>query len=185
MKIEDIHNNQELIRAIKEGETPKYIFFWGHKSKKKGIIDNSCLSQWYPSPFKVNDITYMDAEHYMMSEKARIFKDEQTREKILNSDNPAKAKIYGREVKNFNENIWIEQRSHIVICGNMAKFYQNKDLLAYLLSTHNRILVEASPKDRIWGIGMDKNNPDITNPKKWKGLNLLGYALMDVRKRLM
>ncbi|MDJ0633261.1 MAG: NADAR family protein [Xenococcaceae cyanobacterium MO_188.B29] len=75
----------------------------------------------------------------------------------------------------------LEYRSPIVVKGNLAKFSQKEALKEFLLNTKERILVEASPRDRIWGIGLGQNNPDAANPYQWQGLNLLGFALMEVR----
>ncbi|SUY42887.1 NADAR family protein [Clostridium perfringens] len=84
-------------------------------------------------------------------------------------------------VKNFNENIWNERKIDIVVKGNIEKFSQNEELKKFLLNTKNKIIVEASPYDSIWGVGLSVNNENITNPNKWSGKNLLGFALMEVR----
>ncbi|MCL4145044.1 UNVERIFIED_CONTAM: hypothetical protein GTU68_065736 [Idotea baltica] len=121
----------------------------------------------------------------MMAEKARLFNDRINLEKIINSKSPGQAKQYGREVLGFKEDVWLANRSKIVKKANIEKFSQNEALKDYLLSTRNRVLVEASPVDTIWGIGLAKDSEHITNPLKWRGLNLLGFALMEVRDILM
>jgi ribA/ribD-fused uncharacterized protein len=166
-------------------ETLKYIFFWGHQASKDGIITKACFSQWWESSFTVNNIEYKTAEHWMMAQKAILFNDTITFEKILQSKTAAEAKKLGREVTRYNDEIWLKNRYSIVKEGNYHKFSQHSDLREFLLNTNNRILVEASPVDAIWGIGMAADNPEITNPQNWKGLNLLGFALMEVRDELI
>ncbi len=120
----------------------------------------------------------------MMAEKARLFDDRICLNRILKSNNPGEAKKLGRTVQSFQQDVWIKHRTPIVVAGNMAKFSQNEQLKEFLVNTKTRVLVEASPVDRIWGIGLGADNPDRENPWKWKGLNLLGFALMQVREQL-
>ena len=103
---------------------------------------------------------------------------------ILNNNNPKDIKAYGRKVSNFNEKVWDENKEQIVLKGNILKFSQNSPLKDYLLNTKEKILVEASPYDKVWGIGMKEDSPGITGINNWKGLNLLGFALMETRERL-
>ena len=117
----------------------------------------------------------------MMAEKAKLFKDLVTYEKIINASNPSEAKALGREVAGFDESLWLSNRFDIVVRGNRLKFGQNPELKEYLLNTSDRILVEASPVDKICGVGLATDNPDIENPNLWRGLNLLDFALMEVR----
>lgn len=166
------------------GKPVKYLFFWGHQPSKDGSVTKSCFSQWWLSDFKVDEITYKSAEHYMMAEKARLFNQEEMRIKIINSNSPAAAKKLGRQVENFDFNVWESNRFEIVKKANYYKFSQNKDLKEFLMQTKKRILVEASPVDAIWGIGLAADNNNASNPKKWRGLNLLGFALMEVRDEL-
>ncbi|AOM39453.1 NADAR family protein [Xenorhabdus hominickii] len=177
----DIKNLCDLYQS---GKKLKYIFFWGHKTNHANQVIKSCLSQWYPAHFTVDEVTYTSAEHYMMAEKARLFNDSEILEKIINAKSPGAAKAYGREIRGFKQSIWDEHRLEIVIEGNLAKFSQNKPLGEFLLNTGNKILVEASPVDRIWGIGLAEDVPNIQNPLTWDGLNLLGFALMRVRDKL-
>ena len=120
----------------------------------------------------------------MMAKKAELFKDDIVLEKILQAKSPAEAKKFGREVKNYNETIWLAARFEIVKQGNYHKFSQNSELKTFLLNTKDRVLVEASPVDAIWGIGMASDHKNALNPAKWQGLNLLGFALMEVRDEL-
>ncbi len=162
----------------------KFLFFWGHQPNKEGKITKTCFSQWRLSSFKVDKVTYKTAEHWMMAKKAQLFNDQEILEKILEADSPAEAKKLGREVKNYDDKIWLENRFEIVKEGNLHKFSQNKALKEFLINTKDRVLVEASPVDPIWGIGMAGDHKDVLNPEKWKGLNLLGFALMEVRDEL-
>jgi ribA/ribD-fused uncharacterized protein len=117
----------------------------------------------------------------MMAEKAKLFGDHHVREKILQTKHPKEAKNLGRTVSGFQEEIWIKHRCDIVKRGNVAKFSQNNDLKDFLLQTKDAILVEASPNDNIWGVGLAANDPKIKNPNQWQGLNLLGFLLMEIR----
>lgn len=169
-----------------ENTTPesKFLFFWGHQPNKDGSISKTCFSQWWLSSFEVDKVIYETAEHWMMVKKAELFKDDAVLEKILKAKSPAEAKKLGREVKNYNETLWLAARFDIVKEGNYHKFSQNPELKTFLLNTKDRVIVEASPVDAIWGIGMAGDHKDAQNPEKWRGLNLLGFALMEVRDDL-
>lgn len=169
---------------VKNGTEVKYYFFWGHTPKIPGTVDKSCLSQWFPASFKVEGIVYPTAEHWMMAEKARLFKDEEALEKILNSDKPGTAKALGREVRNFDKAVWDAKAYHIVVEGNMHKFAQNTAMKDFLFTTGNKIIVEASPRDRIWGIGLGQERA-AEGPHVWQGKNWLGFALMEARDKLV
>lgn len=176
-------SRDDLAQAIEDGVKPKWAFFWGHKPSQDASITKSCFSQWWSGhPFQIDGITYTTAEHYMMAEKARLFRDQTTLAEIIAAKSPAIAKKLGRQVTNFDETIWLRHRWDIVVRGNAAKFAQHADLKTFLLQTGDRILVEASPFDRIWGIGMAATHPEAERPQNWKGLNLLGFALMEVRQ---
>ncbi|GAB3501855.1 NADAR family protein [Emticicia fontis] len=175
---------EKLIANESTGNRNKFLFFWGHQPAKDGTITKTCFSQWWLSSFVVDGITYATAEHWMMAKKAEIFKDEEILNKILSAKSPAEAKKLGRKVRNYQEEIWLANRYTIVKQGNFHKFSQNQALKDFLLDTAERVIVEASPVDSIWGIGMATDYKDIENPEKWKGLNLLGFALMEVRDEL-
>jgi len=170
-----------LKSCVENGENPKYLFFWGHTKKANQAITNTCFSQWYASPFKVNGITYQTTEHWMMAQKALLFDNDDIQQQIIESSHPAEAKKLGRKVTGFDESIWKQHRTNIVRIGNIHKFNQNRALGGYLLNTKKRVLVEASPYDRIWGIGLTKDSEAAQNVYAWRGLNLLGFALMEVR----
>ena len=146
--------------------------------------ENGYLSNWYPSKFTVNDVDFSSMEQYMMYKKAVCFGDKDMADKILATDDVAEIKAFGRLVVNYNESYWNGVRQIVVFEGLTAKFSQNEDLKAKLKATDNSILAECAVKDRIWGIGLSMNNPDRLQIDKWKGQNLLGYALMMVRERL-
>ena len=162
----------------------KYLFFWGHTPKHAGVVGAECLSQWYPAPFEVDGVRFETAEHYMMWGKARLFDDEKAAARILAAGHPKEAKDLGRTISGFDEATWVAQRVAIVTAGNVEKFRQNPDLLAFLLGTNQRVLVEASPLDRIWGIGLAATDEKAQDPAQWRGLNLLGEALMAARETL-
>jgi len=162
----------------------KFLFFWGHQPSKDGIVTKTSFSQWWESSFTVDGVEYKTAEHWMMAKKARLFNDEIIFKRIIEVKSPAEAKKLGREVQNYNEEVWLKNRYEIVKEGNLHKFSQHQDLKEFLLNTKEVILVEASPVDAIWGIGMANDHQDINNPKRWRGLNLLGFALMEVRDEL-
>ena len=180
----DARSVEELLAIIKRGARPKYVFFWGHKPKVPGRVDRSCLSNWFPSPFVVDGVRYPTTEHFMMASKARLFSDDRIYEQIVAAGGPSKAKALGRQVRGFREEVWAEHRFGIVVAGNYAKFDQTSELGTFLIGTGTRVLVEASPRDRIWGIGMSRDNEQARDPARWRGLNLLGFALMEVRARL-
>jgi ribA/ribD-fused uncharacterized protein len=162
----------------------KFLFFWGHQPNKDGSISKTCFSQWWLSSFEVDKVIYKTAEHWMMAKKAKLFNDDEVLAKIIKANSPAEAKKLGREVKNYDDKLWLANRYEIVKEGNYHKFNQNAALKTFLINTNDRVLVEASPVDPIWGIGMASDHKDVLNPEKWKGLNLLGFALMEVRDEL-
>lgn len=178
------YNIEQLIENQSADKGNKFLFFWGHQASKDGSITKTCFSQWWLSPFTVDGIEYPTAEHWMMAKKAELFKDHDILAKILQVKSPAEAKKLGRKVQNYQEETWLANRYGIVKEGNLNKFSQNKALKEFLLNTADRIIVEASSVDSIWGIGMATDNKHIENPEKWKGLNLLGFALMEVRDEL-
>ncbi len=184
MKPTDARNNADLLQALEAGARPKYVYFWGHRPRRQGEIDKSCFSQWFPAPFQVEGTTYLTAEHYMMAEKARLFGDSEIQAKIIAAGNPGEAKKLGRKVRGFDNAAWEEHRFKIVVTGNVEKFRRHPAMGGFLLGTGDRVLVEASPVDAVWGIGLAADDSAATTPAGWKGLNLLGYALMEVRARL-
>ena len=120
----------------------------------------------------------------MMAEKARLFRDDDALERILSAKSPAESKAIGRSVRGFVEADWQAHRYAAVVRGNLAKFSQHPELRSFLLATGNKVLVEASPVDRVWGIGLAATDSKAEDPLAWRGLNLLGFALVEVRRML-
>lgn len=173
-----------LEQQIEQGIHHDYVFFWGHTQMQVGIIDKSCFSQWYPAAFEVDNVTYKTTEHWMMAQKAKLFGDAEALQNIIATEKPIDAKAIGRTVKNFNADVWNSKAFEIVVEGNYHKFSANEELGKFLINSGNKIIVEASPNDTIWGIGLPKDSKDAFNPIKWRGTNLLGFALMEVRDQL-
>ena len=154
-------------------KTKEFYLFW----------DGFC-SQWYICNFILDGIEYNCAEQAMMHKKALQFGDQKTSKKIMEAIQASKQKALGRQVSNYDDTVWSAKRYDIVKDINVAKFSHNPQLLKQLLALDNLTIVEASPYDKIWGIGLGQSHPDATTPSKWKGLNLLGKALMEVRDKL-
>jgi ribA/ribD-fused uncharacterized protein len=176
-----IRSRAQLSALIESGGLVDFLFFWGHRPSANGAVSKSCLSQWFAASFMLNGKTFMTAEHFMMAKKAELFGQPDLAEQILAASDPGKAKALGRKVANFHEEVWERERWRIVVEANLLKFGQNRRLGSFLKGTGSSVLVEASPLDAIWGIGLDANSPDAQNPQHWRGLNLLGFALMEVR----
>lgn len=149
----------------------KYKFFWG------GIFSN-----WFISEFNVDGIEYNCAEQYMMYQKAVLFNDTEMANKILYEQSPKLQKAFGRKVKNFDSKKWDSVKYEIVKKGLRAKFTQDSSLKEYLLKYKGFQFVEASPYDRIWGIGFEKDNA-MSNIDKW-GQNLLGKILTELSQEI-
>ena len=152
----------------------KFTFFW-----------SGPFSQWHKSKMVIDGINFGTAEQFMMYSKATLFGDKEIAEKILKTSNPKEQKALGRLVKNFDNKIWQEQCREIVYKGNYAKFTQDGILKKQLLATAGTTLVEASPFDKIWGIGLAENDPRAKDRSKWLGTNLLGETLTKLREDLI
>lgn len=151
----------------------EYVLFYGGP-----------FSQWAESPFILHDETYNCAEQYMMAQKAHLFDDLDAWEAIMATPNPAEQKAIGRQVRGFNVVVWEAVARDIVLAGSLAKFTQNHGLREQLLATRGKLLVEASPTDRIWGIGLSEDDPRAHDPGRWRGRNWLGQVLTDLRVML-
>jgi hypothetical protein len=139
-------------------------------------------SNWEHSPFIIDGVQYSCNEQWMMAEKARLFNDEATLFLIMNTSDPSDQKRYGRAVRGFNKEIWDKACYSIVLRGTIEKYKQNSELLKLLLASKDAQFVEASPNDKIWGIGMRATDPNATDPTKWRGQNLLGKAITEARE---
>ncbi|WP_330440906.1 NADAR family protein [Micromonospora sp. NBC_00821] len=175
---------RELRALAASGGRVKYLFFWGHQPQSDGGIGPGCLSQWWPAPFVVDWVRYATAEHYMMIGKARLSGDDAIVAQMLTASHAGTVKALGRKVRDFDQATWNTHSFDQVVAGNVAKFSQHPDLGRYLSRTGNRILVEASPVDRVWGIGLSATDPRALDPAQWRGRNLLGFALMHARAQL-
>ena len=170
-----------MITQDKTLVTPTHVYFL-----------NGPFSQWYPSVFKAkcrnidtmvdDDFTFHCAEQYMMAQKALLFGDIASFDKIMKAKTPREQKELGRKVGGFDVDIWNQQARSLVEMGNYAKFSQNQELQDYLLSSGDRILVEGAHYDPIWGVGLAWNDPKIQDSRNWKGTNWLGEALMTTRR---
>ena len=178
------YSREQLVCGAAALTRENAVFFWGHRPSKNGIVTSSCLSQWYMAPFFVCDTQYCCMEQFMMASKARMFHDEETLAQILKSHDPQEIKKLGRKVRNFSSEAWDAGKYLIILNGNFRKFTQNPALRDYLLSTGEKTLVEASPYDTIWGVGLSAEDPCVGNPRLWRGENLLGFALMEVRDEI-
>jgi ribA/ribD-fused uncharacterized protein len=172
---------QWLTDTVESGASIKYLYFWGHANKYNEETGKFCFSQWYEAPFTMDGITYKTAEHWMMAYKALLFEDHKIFDRIIACRTPAEAKKLGRQVLGFDEIKWNKLRCDIVRLGNIYKFNQHPTFATYLLQTDDKVLVEASPTDTIWGIGLAQDSNYINNIYAWRGLNLLGFALMEAR----
>lgn len=155
--------------------TDKYCFFIG-----------GFLSQWYDSDFELDGVIFPTAEHYMMYRKAKLFLDLPIMDRILFTKSPREAKKLGREVRNFNQRKWDRQKLSIVQAGNRAKFEQNHDLRMRLMAIPSHVLiVEASPTDKVWGIGLSTESALIVPQERWPGENLLGVILTNLKNEFL
>lgn len=179
-----IYNIEWVREQFDRKENLKFIFFWGHMPAGNDVVGKFVFSQWYHSPFEFEGRIYNTAEHWMMARKALLFDDGEIFEAIAHSTKPGEAKELGRKIKNFSESKWNAHKYQIVVEGNLLKFDQNLQLKKFLKGTGERIIVEASPVDPIWGIGLAHDFKGIENPHHWRGENLLGFALMEVRDAL-
>lgn len=153
----------------------QFVFFWKPKQK------NGYFGNWYPSPFDIDGLHFSCVEQYIMYAKARLFNDLASADAIMATKSPSRHKALGRKVQNFDQYVWNQNKEKILYDGLYAKFTQNADLREILLKTGTSILAEASPLDKIYGIGLDRKDPDAQDPSKWKGQNLLGKTMMIVR----
>jgi ribA/ribD-fused uncharacterized protein len=174
----------ELVTALRHGERPEYLYFWGHRPRADGALGPACLSQWWPAGIQVRGAHYPSAQHWMLAMKARLSGDHETAERIRLSPEPKDAQALDQEAGGFDDQEWHKHRLGTVVEGNLAKFGQHRELGQYLLDTGARVLAEASPVDEVWGIGLARDDEDASAPEHWPGQNLLGFALMEVRERL-
>jgi len=164
-----VRNVAELCELSDAGEQPEYLMFWGHRPSADGGVGRGCLSQWWPAPFTVDGVVYPTAEHFMMASKALLFGDSGAAEQIVRAADPGAAKALGRQVRGFDEQVWAGQRFGVVVVGNLAKFSQHPQLGQFLLASGDLVLAEASPRDRVWGIGLAAGDERAASPRTWQG----------------
>jgi ribA/ribD-fused uncharacterized protein len=150
-------------------------------TEKFTLFYSGPFSQWHRSPFTIGKDEYNCAEQFMMAEKAKLFGDDNAWNAIMSTNDPRRQKAIGRSVIGFDPVVWEKNAKLIVYRGSYAKFMQNKDLRHHLLCTIGSTIVEASPTDTIWGIGLSGDNPDCHDRTKWKGTNWLGEVLTLLR----
>lgn len=172
---------EQLQKDYRAGKKLKYCMFWKTQPASQQTLGRGCLSQWYRSHFFSVADHYCCMEQFMMSRKAELFGDDEILQQILSSKDPKKIKALGQKVRNFDETIWGEAKYAIVLNGNYKKFSQDPKLKNFLLQTGDKILTEASPYDGVWGIKMSESDENVQDPLRWRGQNLLGFALMEVR----
>jgi len=151
----------------------KYTFFWGGP-----------FSQWAPSEILIDGVKYNCCEQYMMAQKALLFKDMEAHDAIMKAQHPSDQKSLGRKIKNFDKETWELVAKSVVFRANDAKFTQHKHYYDDLMATGDTLLVEASPEDKIWGIGLAENDPRVHDESQWQGTNWLGEVITDVRENL-
>jgi len=160
------------IRKMDEiAKKEEFAFFWG-----------GTFSQWATSKFIIDGVEFNTCEQYMMYKKALMFHDYEMAEKIMNEKDPREQKALGRRVKGFDKDTWETYCRDIVYDGNVAKFTQNPEMLEELKFTGDKTIVEASPQDVIWGIGLKYDDPRAKDRSQWKGTNWLGEAIQRVRE---
>ena len=175
----------ELRQRELHGESFELLFFSGYQPLPNGKIGTNCLSQWWAARFEADGDVYATAEHFVMVGKARLFGDEAIAAHILKSTAPEEAIELGREVRGFEQSVWLASRYDLVVAANRAKFTRRPELGVYLTQlTGQKILVHANPSDQLWGIGLASNDIRARKPTEWRGKNLLGRALMEVRDEL-
>ncbi|MCF2435576.1 NADAR family protein [Streptomyces thinghirensis] len=179
------HRQQEsLIGRVRAGARIKYLCFWGHRPLPDGRIGPSCLSQWWPSPFTVAGVEYATAEHWMMAGKARLFGDAEAERRVLAADHPAEAKKTGRLVRGFDETVWERERFRIVVEGSVHRVRLGPDT-ARVLAEHGREGAGGGePRGPVVGHRSDRGRRGGDGPGRWRGPNLLGFALMTAQGRL-
>lgn len=154
--------------------TDTHVYFW-----------NGIYSQWSKSKFTEGEIEYPNAEKYMMMKKAEVFGAHEILFQMMKTDNPKTVKALGRKIKNFTDSKWDAHKMEIVTQASYLKFTQNPSLLKQLLAEQHLELVEASPVDKVWGIGLHYDNDEVLDKSKWKGQNLLGKCIMKAREQII
>ena len=160
------------------------LLFFPDAGSRTSPLGPGCISQWCPCDFELSGVQFRSAEQAMMHGKAILFGDLEAAARIAACRTAFQAQLLGREVRGFDEARWVAHREEIVFQANFAKFSQDPELRDYLLSTAENVLAESSTTDLVWGAGISPDHPAATDPRRWPGLNLLGFVLMRVRDEL-
>lgn len=169
----------ETAPSMTEADLPKVEAFSAFHPFIKGVF-----SQWHPTPFALEGRSFATAEQWMMVGKARLFGDRDAEDAILATPDPAQQKRLGQHVRNFEQELWDHWKVDIVYRGSQAKFTQNEGAARQLKATGATMLVEANPRDWIWGVGLHVEDPQVHDPAQWRGTNLLGRVLTRIREEL-
>ena len=173
-----------LREAVANGAKLELLFF-PDAGSRTSPLGPGCLSQWCPCEFEMDGIPFRSAEQGMMHGKAILFGDRETAARIAACRTAFRAQSLGREVLGFDEARWAAHREEIVFRANLAKFSQDAELRSYLVTTTGKVLAESSTTDLVWGAGVSPDHPAASDPRRWPGLNLLGFVLMQVREELL
>ena len=178
-RIEEANSWPTITEETDEEADKDFVFFWMDNE------ENGCFSQWYPAKMEIDGVVYSNCEQYMMAKKALAMGDIESYVLIMHETDPGEIKKLGRGVRDFDHKKWDSWKEKIIYDGNYAKFFQNDELAEKLLQTGEAILAEASPYDKIYGIGLAADDPRAKDMKQWMGQNLMGVTLMEIRKELL
>ncbi|GGV79258.1 MULTISPECIES: NADAR family protein [Streptomyces] len=173
-----------LVREVRAGTDITYLCFWGHRPRRDGRMGASCPSQWWPAPFTVDAVTCPTAEHRTTAGTARPFGDAGTERRMPAARHPGQATARGRLVRRSDEETWARERRASAVEGGVHELAAHPELRGFAPGTGDTVPLEAGPLDRVWGVGPAADDAAATDPERWKGLNLLGFALMEARERL-
>ncbi|KJE19628.1 ribA/ribD-like protein [Frankia torreyi] len=176
----------EDLRRLEHQAAPlRFRYFWGQRQAVADGTGAGCLSLRWPARFAVDGVDYPSAQHYVLARKAGLFGDQAAAEAVLALPAPISLAAIGRRIRGFDEAVWDRHRYAVALAANSAKFAQNAILRTYLAGTAGLVLADISPRDRVWGIGCDRDDDRAGRPSAWPGRNLLGFALMEVRDALL
>lgn len=176
-----ILTTNDICKRYDSGESLRFVFFGECHSEFTDSVGKECFSRWYSLAFEIEGKSFFCIEQYMMAEKACFFDDEECERRIMNNNDIEDITLLGQQIKIFDGFLWDNYKKDVIRQGNVAKFADNKELFEFLISTDDAILVEATPYDVVWGIGMREGDQGIDNPHNWKGENILGFTLMKIR----
>ena len=149
------------------------------------LFKSGIPSQWYPSPFTIDGVRFVNCEQRMMYMKGKVFGDEEAMREVMLTEDPKRHKEIGRSVKNFDVDTWSAKAYQVVVEANYAKYSQNPELRQFLIDSGSRKFVECAPYDKIWGNGLNITQSLQSPEAMWEGTNLLGKAIMDVREMIL